>query len=183
MHESAPYQVGAAYVEPRANSARVGGQSVKLEPRMTRVLGVLARAQGAVVTREELLRQAWEQTFPSDEALTQIISKLRRALRDAAPEPIIETTPKSGYRLTCAIDLNPPRSGSASAPSISTTPITPWRSNRAMLALLAALLVAAILAIVFLTTRNDDWNPEFPVEDFDIELDSGPTEQTDPDPR
>ena len=56
--------------------------------------------QAQLVTKEELVRDVWEGTFVTDEALTYTISELRKALGDDAKEPrLIQTIPKKGYRL------------------------------------------------------------------------------------
>ncbi|MEM6930907.1 MAG: tetratricopeptide repeat protein, partial [Myxococcota bacterium] len=47
-------------------------------------------------SREELLKLLWPDVFVSDEALSQHMSQLRRALR---PFPALKTVPRRGYRL------------------------------------------------------------------------------------
>ncbi len=64
----------------------------------------LAENSGAVVERENLLRQVWGERAQSDEPLTRCIGELRRALGDARAEPdYIQTIPKRGYRLLQAV--------------------------------------------------------------------------------
>ena len=67
---------------------------------MMQVLLILAGQAGEVVTRESLERQAWAGRVVSDDAVTNTIAKLRRALGDDRRRPqFIETIPKRGYRL------------------------------------------------------------------------------------
>jgi len=69
-----------------------------LEPRVSKLLILLCSTDG-VLSRESILNLLWGNSG-SDEALTQAISKLRRALGDTRrPHKIIETVPKHGYRL------------------------------------------------------------------------------------
>jgi DNA-binding response OmpR family regulator len=61
------------------------------------VLEVLLRAQGAVVSTEELLERAWdENTDPFTTVVKVTMSKLRAKLGDPS---VIATVPGSGYRL------------------------------------------------------------------------------------
>ncbi len=69
-----------------------------LEPRVSKLLSVLIAADQPL-SRESLLDEIWGKDG-SDEALTQAVSKLRRALGDThRPYKIIGTLPKQGYQL------------------------------------------------------------------------------------
>jgi DNA-binding response OmpR family regulator len=60
-------------------------------------LEVLMRAQGVVVTSEELLESAWdEHADPFTTVVRATVSKLRAKLGEP---PLIETLPGTGYRL------------------------------------------------------------------------------------
>ena len=64
------------------------------------VLVELARADGKVVSRAELLDRVWQSADVTDDALTQTITELRRALGDDARKPTyIETIKRVGMRL------------------------------------------------------------------------------------
>lgn len=91
-------QIGSAIYHPVARQLVINGETQLLEPRLGDLLIRLAGA-GGPVSRETLLDDVWGDEG-SDEALTQAISKLRRALGDTArPYRVIETAPKYGYRL------------------------------------------------------------------------------------
>ena len=65
------------------------------------LLVVLARHAEEAVTRADLFDELWADSVSGDEALTQAISKLRKALDDAgATASLIQTVRKVGYRLT-----------------------------------------------------------------------------------
>ena len=69
------------------------------------VLVCLADNCGQTVSREELLRTVWPNTFVTDDALTRCISELRRVFEDHAHDPhIIETIPKRGYRVIATVE-------------------------------------------------------------------------------
>lgn len=64
------------------------------------VLVCLAESAGNVVSKEQLIKAVWAETFVGDDVLTRCISELRKAFDDDAKAPrIIETIPKRGYRL------------------------------------------------------------------------------------
>ena len=68
------------------------------------VLMRLADRVGHVVTREELFAAVWPGVVVGDEALTQSIIKLRKALGDNSRSPsYIETISKRGYRLIATV--------------------------------------------------------------------------------
>ena len=97
-------RIGEWIADPASNELRRGDQSVRIEPRSMDVLMRLADAAGAVLTREELLAAAWPGMVVGDEALSQSITKLRRALGDDPRTPTyIETIAKRGYRLMAPV--------------------------------------------------------------------------------
>ena len=100
----AALQVGDWQADPASNTLRRGDEVVRLEPRAMDVLGVLADHAGAVVSREALFAAAWPGVVVGDEALTQVVAKLRRALGDDPRAPTyIETISKRGYRLAAPV--------------------------------------------------------------------------------
>lgn len=73
------------------------GRYLRLSRKEYAVLEVLMRAQGAVVSAEVLLEQAWDEyADPFTSVIRVMISKLRAKLGDP---PVIETVPGAGYRL------------------------------------------------------------------------------------
>jgi len=97
-------RVGEWVLDAERNELRRGGDAVRLEPKAIEVLRQLAWRPGRVVSRDELLSLVWPGVVVGDDALTQAIIKLRRALGDDAQTPrYIETIPKKGYRLVAAV--------------------------------------------------------------------------------
>lgn len=78
-----------------------GGRSRHLAPREAELLAALLRAPaGEVVSRNELLDAVWGDGEVCEDALTVIVSRLRRHFeRLGIDEPVIETVPRRGYRL------------------------------------------------------------------------------------
>jgi tetratricopeptide (TPR) repeat protein len=70
------------------------------------VLVALARANGAVVSRDELIRTCWDGRIVGEDSITRVIGRLRRLAEERGGGAFqIETVPKVGYRL--AGDVTP----------------------------------------------------------------------------
>jgi TolB-like protein/DNA-binding winged helix-turn-helix (wHTH) protein len=92
--------VGDWLIEPELNSIQRNGEKAHLEPKAMEVLVCLIEAEGNVVSKEQLIRQVWQDTFVTDDVLKVSIWQLRKAFHDDSKHPkVIETIPKSGYRL------------------------------------------------------------------------------------
>ncbi|MFI6226649.1 response regulator transcription factor [Micromonospora echinospora] len=73
------------------------GRPVPLSRKEFGVLAELLRADGAVVSAEELLERAWDEHIdPLTNVLRVTVMKLRRKLGEP---PVIETVPGAGYRI------------------------------------------------------------------------------------
>ncbi|WP_308515356.1 winged helix-turn-helix domain-containing protein [Sphingomonas flavescens] len=78
---------------------------MELSSRYLDALVLLVRQAGTLVTKDDFLDQVWAGVPVTDEALTQCIKSLRRALGDDAARPsFIETVPKHGYRFIAAVE-------------------------------------------------------------------------------
>ena len=92
----APFSVGKWVVDPGLHQLSADGRTLRIEPKTMALLCHLATRPGQAVEREALLEAVWPGVVVGDDALTQVVVKLRRALGDAAGEPAyIETIPKS----------------------------------------------------------------------------------------
>jgi len=94
------FSLGPYVIEVPLNRVRRNGHSVQLEPKIMQVLVRLAECHGQVVSKDELIRSVWADTFVSDDVLTRSISVLRKILDDDSRQPrFIETIARGGYRL------------------------------------------------------------------------------------
>lgn len=149
--DSREFRIGEWTLDPERHELRAGGESVRLEPKAIEVLRQLALRPGRVISREELLSLVWPGVVVGDDALTQAIIKLRKALGDEAQSPrYIETIPKGGYRLIARV--GPPATQGEAPASIAPLP----RRKRAWVAAgaLVAIVLAAIWAVPELTRRS-----------------------------
>ena len=78
---------------------RRDGAPVELGSRYFDALALMLRHPGALVSKDRFMDEVWRGVPVTDEALTQCIRTLRRALDDDAGNPAyIATVPKHGYR-------------------------------------------------------------------------------------
>jgi TolB-like protein/DNA-binding winged helix-turn-helix (wHTH) protein/Tfp pilus assembly protein PilF len=119
-----PFHLGAWLVDPTLDTISRGGETLKLEPRMMRLLTCLAHSSGAVVSLERLLTDVWAGVVVGPASVYQAISQLRRLLGDTDPEPsYIATVPRKGYRLVA-----PVRPMEPSVPPPAPSPVAPPRA-------------------------------------------------------
>jgi len=95
---SAPLGLGSFRFDPNALTLQRAGATVRVSRKTVELLAELARAEGAVVSKEALRAALWPEGFIEDGNLTQQVYLLRRALA-ADPRVVVETTPRRGYRL------------------------------------------------------------------------------------
>jgi DNA-binding winged helix-turn-helix (wHTH) protein/tetratricopeptide (TPR) repeat protein len=146
------FRVAEWAVEPQLNNLERNGQAVRLEPKVMQVLVCLAEHQGELVTKEQLIRAVWADTFVTDDVLTRCISELRKALNDDPKQPrFIETIPKGGYRLIAHVQ----RSQDCSlAPGLEIgADSSARRQRKALVATSVALLAIAIAVAVALLRK------------------------------
>jgi DNA-binding winged helix-turn-helix (wHTH) protein len=85
---------------------RKSGLKLKLSGQPFQVLAILLEYPGEVVTREELQKRLWRDSFVDfDHNLNTAINKIREALGDPRENPrFVETLPRRGYRFIAPVD-------------------------------------------------------------------------------
>lgn len=87
---------------------RKDGLPIELGSRYFDALALPVSRRGELVTKDVFMEQVWDCIPVTDEALTQCIRTLRRALGDDAANPrFIETVPKHGYRFIAVKTAHP----------------------------------------------------------------------------
>jgi DNA-binding winged helix-turn-helix (wHTH) protein len=84
------------------------GLRVRLQPQPFKLLTLLARRAGELVTREELRRELWgDGSFVDfEQGLGFCVRQVRSALGDSARSPLyIETLPRRGYRFAAPVEF------------------------------------------------------------------------------
>jgi Tol biopolymer transport system component/DNA-binding winged helix-turn-helix (wHTH) protein len=87
-------------VDLRTGELRKAGVKLKFSGQPFQVLSILLEHPGEVVTRDELQKRLWPDTFVDvDHNLNTAINKIREVLGDSAESPrFVETLPRRGYR-------------------------------------------------------------------------------------
>ncbi|KZN65332.1 winged helix-turn-helix domain-containing protein [Pseudoalteromonas luteoviolacea] len=85
--------------------------ATKLEPQVARLLTIFLTQQGQVISREKLNDTLWPNTIVEANSLYQLLTKLRKELKDNARSPnYIKTVPKKGYLFLPQISHDSPHS-------------------------------------------------------------------------
>lgn len=94
-----PLAIGELRIEPRLRRiAHADGRDEIVEPRVMQVLVALAKAQGGVVSRDELLQSCWNGAVVGEDAIERVVGRIRR-LTERFAGLRLETVTKVGYRL------------------------------------------------------------------------------------
>jgi len=96
---------GTFEVDLTAGELRKNGVKLKLTGQPFQVLAILLERPGQVVTREELQKKLWPDTFVDvDRGLNATINRIREVLSDSAESPrFVETLPRRGYRFIAPV--------------------------------------------------------------------------------
>jgi DNA-binding winged helix-turn-helix (wHTH) protein/tetratricopeptide (TPR) repeat protein/TolB-like protein len=98
------YQFGEYELKVRTRVVSYRGAAVPFEPKTFEVLLYLVANAGRVVTKEELLKAVWPDSFVEESNLTQHVFRLRKALRpQEGDEPYIVTVPGQGYQFSAEV--------------------------------------------------------------------------------
>jgi len=102
--EKEMFQFDRFVLDPVERILSCDGTSVSLTPKAFDTLICLVRNQGRMVTKDELLRQVWPDTFVEEVNLAVNISAIRKALGESPQEcRFIATVPGRGYRFVAEV--------------------------------------------------------------------------------
>ena len=86
---------------------RRAGRQVRLQPQPMKLLTLLLRNPGSVVTRDDIRAELWSDGthVDFDQAVNFAIKQVRDALGDLAENPIyLQTLPRRGYRYIAPVE-------------------------------------------------------------------------------
>ena len=152
------YEFGRFRLDPREHLLLCEGKPVSLSPKSFEILVVLIQSSGRLLTKDELMRQVWPDSFVEEANLTVNISALRKVLGETPEgQRYIETVPKRGYRFVVPVTErqddgtpSPPMQTSRVEqgdllPGVAPAPKSSARSLRWWLPAVVALLLVAVL--------------------------------------
>jgi TolB-like protein/DNA-binding winged helix-turn-helix (wHTH) protein/Flp pilus assembly protein TadD len=110
------WRFGTYEVDLDSGELRKSGIRIRVQQQPLKLLEILLKHPGEVVTREDLRARIWpDESFGDfDQAVNVAIAKLRGALGDSADNPrFIETIPRRGYRFVAEVAVVQRDSGRA----------------------------------------------------------------------
>jgi eukaryotic-like serine/threonine-protein kinase len=111
MKPGEKFQFGDFQVDPLTRTLRRREGVVTLSRRAFDVLIYLIQNPGRVLSRDELLKSVWPDTFVDENSLAQSISSLRRALEEKPGDnSYIATLPGRGYQFVSEVKVLAPQS-------------------------------------------------------------------------
>jgi len=158
------YEFGRFRCDPGEQLVLCNGKPISLSPKSFEILLALVRSNGHLLTKDELMRQVWPDSFVEEANLTVNISALRKALGETSDgQQFIETVPKRGYRFIAAVTekQHDGQSGSPARnldeahydlPKIKTAAAPPRLTRRWLAA--AGMLLTAILIAFLVSSRH-----------------------------
>jgi len=185
LGEEEMYKFGRFVLNPVERVLSCDGTSVPLTPKAFDTLICLVRNQGHMVTKDELLRQVWPDTFVEEINLAVNISTIRKALGESPQEcRFIATVPGHGYRFVAAVHNLPSHNGNAKRSDIAedsttigvngnpstsrpgdTAVVAPIKQNSLSLAILVAFaLLVVVLSVGYFGSRERETKASMPVE-------------------
>ena len=109
MSAVAPIYVPPFHLDLANAQLRRGAQEIPLRPPPFALLRYLVENGGRLVTKEELLKAVWPETYVSAGLLHTYIRDLRTVLGDDTAAPrFIETVVRRGYRFIAPLTPAPP---------------------------------------------------------------------------
>src|ERR1700689_1592168 len=102
------YEFGPFRVDPEKEILLRAGEPVQLTPKTFQILLVLVRHNEEVVTKDDLMKAVWPDTFVEEANLSRNIFMLRKALGESPKDhQYILTVPGRGHRLAESVGLLP----------------------------------------------------------------------------
>jgi len=170
LAEAEDFALGGLWVRPSLREVEAGGVRETLEPRVMQVLVALVRAGGAVLSRDELIRQCWGGRIVGEDAINRSVSKVRQLSELGGAKAFeIETIPRVGYRLrqlprkaepaksSGMSDAAVPVSSAASAAPVAGSGGTLQNGKLLAIAALALFAVMSSALYFFLLRPEPEW--------------------------
>ena len=97
------YEFGPFRVDAEKELLLRSGEPVALTPKAFQILLTLVRGGGELVTKDEIMKAVWPDTFVEETNLTRNIFSLRKALGESPGNQYIITVSGKGYRLAQSV--------------------------------------------------------------------------------
>ena len=169
------YEFGPFHMDPDKQILLRGNDPVPITPKAFETLLVLVRRSRDVVSKEELLKEVWPNSFVEESNLSQNIFLLRKALGDTGENrQYIVTLPGRGYRFAATVrtvteqgealvaqartrtEIVIEENQAESAPALKALPIPqkPKESRRLLLSMAVVAVLLVVGAFLFIRGRR-----------------------------
>src|SRR5262249_12709076 len=89
---------GQCALDPETRLLLKGGNAVPLTPKACQLLELLLRKRPAIVSKTDILRALWPETYVSEGNVSNLVSEIRETLEDLARQPrYVRTAHGAGY--------------------------------------------------------------------------------------
>ncbi|HEY8459287.1 MAG TPA: winged helix-turn-helix domain-containing protein [Blastocatellia bacterium] len=100
------YKFDSFHLDPCERRLLRAGEVIPLTPKVFDTLLLFAENSNLLLTKDEMIKRLWPDSFVEESNLAQNVSVLRRALgKQPNGKPYIETVPKRGYRFIAEVRL------------------------------------------------------------------------------
>jgi TolB-like protein/DNA-binding winged helix-turn-helix (wHTH) protein len=127
------YEFGEFRLDAQGRVLRRGGIAVPLTPKAFDVLLLLIQNAGRIVTKDELMKGVWAESFVEESNLTQTIFMVRKALDETADRRYILTVQGQGYRFLVPVTEGDRKGAKIevpmAVPDAVSVPETQWNSQ------------------------------------------------------
>ena len=149
------FQLGEMTVRPSTLLVECGSRREGVEPRVMKVLVALSRAEGSVVTRDDLIDCCWEGRIVGEDAIQRVLGRIRHLASEVGNRSFrLETVRGVGCRLI-APQFKPDESLSTSS---SGGAHQPWL-RRVILIAAAVVAIAVGIGLYLLRTSEGEAEP------------------------
>lgn len=133
-------------------------QVVDLTPKALQILSVIVEASGRVVSKEEIIKRVWADSFVEEANLSHHVFRLRKALGETGERKFIETIPKRGYRFVAQVKKIESEKSESENRNFQPRPQTSSLSKSKILIVSAAilLLISGIAAFVWFGSKTSE---------------------------
>ena len=149
------------FVPSRRVVARGGRRDEVVEPRVMQVLVALFRANGTIVSRDDLIEACWDGRIVGEDAINRVISRARRLQQALGGDVFeVETVTRVGYRIRLldgSADMPPPGVGAGRAHPVSGAPDVRRWPRRAVLQTVVTLGTALGLPALYSLGDRTRW--------------------------
>src|SRR5215475_6819718 len=147
------YGFGPFQLDPEKQTLLREGDPIALAPKAFQLLLTLVRNGTETVSKDQLMKSVWPDTFVEETNLTHNIFALRKALGESEQNRYIVTVPGRGYRFAEGVRLLPDKELSIVAASHSKVQVevretTPWVRILIAAVILVSVAVAGVSFLV-----------------------------------